>query len=529
MAVRRLPFLLHDFVRISWVSDSAREVWESRLNRITKAWIEIEWLAVVAGVRDCCITMAQPTEFIEHAPQWAQHGLNALPVAMVGAGASYSSTPAAIEHGKPFAFRLVLGSPKRVSEFKEAWDGSDDRAIGKLLGYPSCCREFFKRVWVDEGQVDTTWPMAVATAASDIGSTLIEVDSLPKSNILWRWMGIRAVSHLPCNFACKATVELADQFIEVGQKHGFDEEMDWLLRILDWPVEWSALHGIAEIKTPILKVSTRTDATPCKYTVRYKGRSSPNEGVRGLRFPFLVSSSPILTESDGFKRGLDNPISAPLSNAPWYATDNCFATSAAMDSSHEPILKTAKSALANNPGEILDLGCGNGALLKKLLDTNPSIIPYGVDVETSRIEHARELLPHFADNFVAGDLFDTESLWPEGRKYALVLLMPGRLLEVTPDRAAQMRARLRDQCECVLIYAYGDWITRYGTLGNLAAAAGFKLINSDNGVAAALAEVVGNRCGVNVEDTSILQPSSADAALEKDETSCESSLSEATN
>ena len=315
-------------------------------------------------------------------------------MAKVGVGTSYSSTSVAAEDGKPFAFRVVLGSPKRVSEFKEAWDGLDDRAIGELLGYPTCCCEFFKRVWVDEGLVDTTWPMAVATVSADVGETLIELRSPPKANILWRWMGVRAVSHLPCSFACDATIELADRFIEVGRKHGFDEEMDWLLQILDWPVEWSALHGIAEIKTPILKVSTRTDATPCKYTVRYRGRSTPPEGVRGLRFPFATSSSPVLTESDSFNRGLENPIGEQFVNAQWYAADNGFSTVAAMDGSHEPILKTANLVLGENPGMVLDLGCGNGALLKKLLDANPSIVPFGIDRNVGRIAtSAREVLP----------------------------------------------------------------------------------------------------------------------------------------
>ena len=382
-----------------------------------------------------------------------------------------------------------------------------------LLGYPACCREFFKRVWVDDALVDTTWPMAVATPGAEVRDALIEVSTPPKSNILWRWMGVRPVSHLPCSFACDATMELADRLIEVGRSHGFNEEMDGMLQILDWPVEWSALHGVAEIKTPILKVSTRTDATPCKYTVRYKGRSTPPEAAQGLRFPFLAASSPILTESDGFRRGLENPIGEQRKNGdsphlperssecciqmgaapsfpPWYATDNGFPTVAAMDSAHEPILMTTNPVLAESCGMVLDLGCGNGALLKKLLDASPSIVPFGIDVEAGRIAHARELLPRFADNFVAGNLFDLELVWPEGRRYALALLMPGRLIEVDPAQAAALRARLRNQCDRILIYAYGDWITRHGNLKGLAAAAGLKLIDGVDGLTAGFAEVI---------------------------------------
>ncbi|MFV1968310.1 MAG: hypothetical protein ACC628_23035, partial [Pirellulaceae bacterium] len=355
-SMRRLPFKLHDFTRTCWVSDSARDVWEPRLHRITNAWIEIEWRAITDGVRSCCITMASPEQFLERAPRWNQHGLTALPIAIAGVGASYSSTPRAAEYGKPFAFRFVLGSQEHILEFKDAWDRSDDRAIGRLLGYPACCSEFFKRVWVDDRLVDTTWPMAVATVPPEDRNVLIDSSSPPKANILWRWMGVRAVSHLACSFGCEATVELADRLIDVGRKHGFDEEMDWLLQVLDWPVEWSALHGVAEIKTPILKVSTRTDATPCKYVVRYEGRSLPPEAASGVNFPFVVPSKAIVTESNGFKRGLENPIREQLSNAPWYATDNGFSTAAAMASSHEPILNAVNSVLAAKPGMVLDPG-----------------------------------------------------------------------------------------------------------------------------------------------------------------------------
>jgi hypothetical protein len=285
-------------------------------------------------------------------------------------------------------------------------------------------------------------------------------------------------------------VELADQLLDVGRNNGFEQEMDWMLDILDWPVEWTAMHGVAEIKTPVLKVSTRTDATSCKYTVRYRGTTTPPEAARGLRFPFLTTSAPVLTESEAFRRGLNHAIAKSTPTALWYATDNGFSTAAAMDAAHAPILALAKRALAEHPGPVLDLGCGNGALLKKVLDANPSLTPFGIDVDPGRVAHARELLPRFADNFAAGNLFDTESLWPDDRRYTLALLMPGRLLEATPAQAARLRTRLKSQCDRVLIYAYGDWLTRHGSLKGLAETAGLKLFAGDEHAPAGLAEVM---------------------------------------
>lgn len=489
--MRRLPFQLPDFTRISWVSDDARETWEPRLRRITNAWIEIEWLSVSDAVRACCITLASPEQFLESGKRWTAHGLSALPLALLGDAAGYTATPVRAVYGKPFAFRLVLGSPENVCRFREAYEAYDDDAIGELLGFPGCCRAFYKRAWVDAGLVDTTWPMALGTVSgSDPDVTCVNLRATPEtSNILWRWMGVRAVPHLPCSFSCQATVAIAEEFASVGRRHGFSEEMDWMLDVLRWPVEWSALHGIAEIKTPVLKVSTRTDATPCKYTVRYEGSAVPAEAARGLRFPFLLPSLPLLTESLGFKRGLSNPIAEGATHPPWYAADNGFSTVASMDAAHSPILACAAALLGAGRASVLDIGCGNGALLRKLINANPSATPFGIDLDAARVSHARELLPKFADNFFVGDAFRAETLWQDGRRFTLGLAMPGRFLEAELRDASRLRGYLKERCDNVLLYAYPDSVREYGTLHGLAAAAGFALLCSTPSPLAALARV----------------------------------------
>jgi hypothetical protein len=101
---------------------------------------------------------------------------------------------------------------------------------------------------------------------------------------------------------------MARKLLALGREIGFSEEMDWLVQILRWSVEWSALHGIAEIKTPVVKIITQTDATARKYVVRRAGDLYPEEGVHGLSFPYRSRRIPLLTQSSSFQRGLENPI-----------------------------------------------------------------------------------------------------------------------------------------------------------------------------------------------------------------------------
>jgi 2-polyprenyl-3-methyl-5-hydroxy-6-metoxy-1,4-benzoquinol methylase len=486
--LEQLDFALHEFTRVAWVSDRARDVWAPRIARITTAWAEIEWRSVLAGVRSCGVTMASPEEFLDQGPRWASAGLGALPVEMVGvSGQPYSATSTPLEPGRPFQFRFVLGPPENLAAFKECWDAGDQEAIGDLLGYPECCREFFRRVWVEEGMVDTTWPMGAASAKpTEEGS--VEVQGPAQANILWRWMGARAVPHLPCRFDCAATVEFADRLLAVGREAGFGEEMDWLLEVLSWPAEWSALHGIAEIKTPVLKVITRTDATARRYVVRRPSDAYPTEGARGLSFPLRPPLKRRLTDSPGFRRGIEHASRTP--HPSWYAADNGFASEAAMDDAHRPVVDLAASALDGRGGRVVDFGCGNGALLKKLVAAAPDVTPFGIDSDPVRIKHARLLQPDYESNFLVGDLlnadWDAESPWADG--FALGIVMPGRLLEAGPERAKAIRERLRSSCDRVLVYAYGDWLEK-STMEDLTGQAGLTLVGQPRNERVALAIV----------------------------------------
>jgi SAM-dependent methyltransferase len=485
--VERLDFELPEFARRSWVSDAAREVWEPRLKRIMSAWLELEWRSVTAGVRRCGVTIVSPAALVEQAGNWARQNLSGVPLEEIqGANGGYVNVASSPAFGDPFAYRVVVGAPDSVRAFHDAWDAGDDQEMGMLLGYPACCVEFFRRVWGEEGLTDTTWPMAQGSATPEDGTRCIEVAGPPEANILWRWMGVRPVPHLPCRFDCQATVELSRRFIAAGRQAGFGEEMDWLLEILAWPVEWSALHGIAEVKTPVLKVSARTDATATKYTVRRPGTAYPAEGAQGLTFPYRKPRV-TMSEARGFLLGIANPVKTAVPLPEWYAADNGFASVAALKRAAQPIVEVATAALGTAASTVLDVGCGNGARLKEIREANPQCVPFGIDVDPRRVEHARVLFPEFADNFVAGDPLEDDELWAGGRRYTLVLLMPGMLLEAGPRRAAKLKWRLAECCDQLLVYAYGDWLTKYHDLQGLARRAGLALLSAGSAVTACLA------------------------------------------
>jgi len=235
----------------------------------------------------------------------------------------------------------------------------------------------------------------------------------------------------------------------------------------------------------VLKVSTRTDATAGRYVVRREGTGFPAEGAYGLGPPFRVPVKLRLSTTRGFRRGLEHAAEPPgRARAAWYATDNGFPSIAAMNDAHRPVLDAAAAALGRRGGNVLDLGCGNGALLEKLDAVAPGVVPFGIDLAPASIEHARALHPGAAEHFVVGDIFDDHWLWQEPGHFALAIVMPGRMLEVGPDRAAALLTRLGSHCDQILVYAYGDWLDRSGGLPALAREAGLLVVDSQHGSAA---------------------------------------------
>lgn len=173
----------------------------------------------------------------------------------------------------------------------------------------------------------------------------------------------------------------------------------------------------------------------------------------------------------------------------WYYKDNGFSSKEEMDKAHKPVVDYTLNILENKEGKIVDLGCGNGALMRKIYLLNHNIVPYGIDIDPERIAHASVLLPEFSLNFFAGDVFEDEHLWQKDNKYALAIVMPGRFLETNESTALKLRRRLKKHCNKIVLYAYNDWLEKYGKLHKLAEASGFILENENEQTGVGLASL----------------------------------------
>ena len=471
-SMRRLDHRLEEFTKHTWANDEAKVVWEPRIRKVCACNAELEWRSIVEGVRAGGLTAVAPNELETFGAMLATYGLTVAPLEKIAAADSYVSSGRPLREGEAFNYRCAMGRVSDVRLLESAYLSHDDEAVGRLLGYPSCCTSFFNRVWIDELFVDTTWPMAQNTAEKrSVTHTHVEIPEVSKCNILLRWLGPRMVFHLPCSFNCQPTVELAVKFTEIARSAGFHQEMDWLEEMLSWPVEWKASNGLAEITTPVGTISTVTDATAETYRVSYKGGAGyAKASVRAVGLP-------------------DDQLTEPFRDLEWYYADNGFRSREDMDLSHEPIVKLAAETLSQATGDVLDLGCGNGVLLKKICDSGRSLVPWGVDHSGDNIAHARLLASRFSDNFVASDIFDDCMVWSEDHEFQLVILMLGRLTEVSQEQAEKLLGCIKERARNLLVYAYDDYLHHHGSLEELARKTGVTLSDKRSGQNVAMARL----------------------------------------
>lgn len=423
--------VLPDFTRHQWASIVERQWFAPLVNNACYAYTQLERLSVASGLRKYAWQFIRLEEFVPLAA-WAQnHGLVIIPTSDVWLPIEYSSTTPAPSGAKTNAFRAVFCKPEDVHALDLSifqFENKNIPRVAEMLGFPTCCARAFESTWSQQEAIDTTW--------EQVGDGKLDAAARYASTLL-RWMGLRYVPHLPCSFHCDASQELGMKFFELGLKSGFVDEMLFIREALNWPMYSSRLFGIAEHITPCLKIVTRSTWTPTKEE-------------------FTVSGSYTKPE------------------AHWW-TDNGFTDPQVMMTAHNTIIAAIKDVLPHRTF-IMDLGCGNGMLLRRLKTHRPDIRIAGIDINEQAIAHIPT--PH------SFQVHPIENLdWISGLSNHLntaVIINPIRLVEMTEEQRDAVALQLTPETDQshltfgrVFVYIYGD-VQQQMTLEECCAKAGLK-------------------------------------------------------
>lgn len=408
LKLERLNYELPEFpVRISWTSDGIRREWEPRIASIEKAWERVE------RHKESCLTFSSEERLPELIQEMKKINKIVIPLKKEGISQGYGNSIPFTE-GRPYRYRVVITDVEKSERWITAYDamqynGEWNRDIGSLLGYPPCCIAFFQHIWVNDKYLDTTWPMAANSICEEIEGRQRTFNIPTYNNILLRWLGVRLVSHLPCSLQCKDTRRIASENADYFRILGYRQELEWIEELLSLPITWSALHGIAEVKTPLFRFIARTDATGEEYKVSIEGRTT----VKDVDI--------------------------------W--TDNGFSSLEVMNKAHENLREITERHVK---GKVLDLGCGNGFFLKKL---DKVYSHNGVDVSPAKIKKCKEIFP--LGKFYASSIFSYE--WA-AEDYDVIFIALSRIFE-TKD-ADLLLEHLRRKAYTVIVYSYDEGINQ---------------------------------------------------------------------
>jgi len=278
-------FDMNPFCRTVWVSNKAREAWETRIAELSQFIQELEVISVAKGQRKCAWQTIREDSLTASSKRWADMGLITLPVRRVGNWEGFAHRHVDPKPGEMANICVILSkSLDDARVYHKAHETGDNNIQGDALGFPSCCRDFFCDVW-PKGYVDPIWQAALKSEIVEKNSHKLRIKAHPYSVGILRYIGLRVSFHIPCAFDCKPTIKVAEQRMKLAEEVE-PGKIDILKSLLSMPISWDCLKGIAIIRTPIFYIITSSVACIDRYVIEVEGDFIPDEAKPGLVYPF---------------------------------------------------------------------------------------------------------------------------------------------------------------------------------------------------------------------------------------------------
>lgn len=226
-----------------------------------------EYRMVLEGYRSCDVLHIIPEYAFEQLKQIEADGLYFVPIRKAKRVSGFAHR--FYEPSRPeevMIYGVVSKSYSDARKFAEAHEKipCDHYTIGKLLGYPECCIQFFCNHF-PHGWYDLT--------------PIIQGDQVyPELNTMLRYFGARAIPFFPCRWDCKEALKFAEKFVGImrDEDPGATEE---ILSMLSMPLVWSMNKAVIQVDHLLFIGLANGFWTDKRYTVfwRVDGDSIPDE------------------------------------------------------------------------------------------------------------------------------------------------------------------------------------------------------------------------------------------------------------
>lgn len=392
-----------------WTTVERREELQPLIALAVRGWNELEVLSVSSGLRSSALVTVSIEDLVRATRAVSMQNLELTVLGKVMIAETYTS--ASGTSGQP-GMRVAVHRPGLRTSWLEAWEGAGDQdKIGALLGFPPCCIEHFKRTWVERRLQDPTH--------SVLGNG---IDGPAEVNILLRWIGVRLVPHLPCSFSCRATSDLGRAFAQLGSDNGMTAEIDAALYLLGLEMTYSALNGIGRVETEGFRFEFPTDQT-LGLVQAHRSRIARVE----------------------LRAFTGEPLETPQNTG--IVGDNGFRSRSAMTDAHAVVLSTVET-LGLKHATVVDLGCGDGTLLNKLVMAGVADRGIGYEQDAEKAKRGSSRYPDLTLRAML--IQNIEALMCD-----LVLISVARIQESTVEQRRRLEVLFRG-ARNIVIYSYDN-------------------------------------------------------------------------
>lgn len=287
---------LSPFLKTNFKTAESRDKWNDILSTVHELSSEMEYWSLLSDATDRKIKIIHYSH--DNREQWlnrvSEDGLHFKHIHSVERYEGYNNTHVHTTKHDPnrMSYSAIGTSQDVVEKAHEAeteLTGEErHRTMGKLLGFPDCCVEYFIDSWVNfdgpHDKVDNIFSIAQntdnSTVLDDKGNTIRIDDPEPYTNILWKPFGWKFITHTPCSYDCQHTVDVAKKRGRIAAEHGYRDEINALYNWLDKPMEWSGFKALTRLANADMLGSYQCTPYWDKKTVIWKGEH-PSESVRG--------------------------------------------------------------------------------------------------------------------------------------------------------------------------------------------------------------------------------------------------------
>lgn len=283
---------------------NSKNIWQSKISNASKVYPSLEFNTVKYEVRPAMIAHGvDPRALESFARNLAKDGLFILPLEKesVEAGSGFSHKSGNYVSG-PFTYRAVIAKKlEDAKTFADAHNERNDIKIGELLGFPKESSIFFDKAWKD-GYFDPIWQQAENTinteafknkkdfssSTGEVEKKLIRIKEYKdayKTLSVFRYIGVRLISHFPMSFADDSSIQVANNWLQLAYDLNLPG-VDDALEILNLPFEWDCSKGVAIVNTPVFKIVTAS--MPCypNHVIQKESSFYPEEAPGGIQFPW---------------------------------------------------------------------------------------------------------------------------------------------------------------------------------------------------------------------------------------------------